>query len=178
MRAADPPGGVGAVRYAGGDLLDSFVVDLPPGSAQDIGRLAELALAEQPKSFRTLMAVRDTIMARFGVKASGAVRVANDGLPRIDFFPILAISDCEIELGYDDIHLDFRAWLALIVTPQGRSLQSTTVARAHNLLGRLYLGIIRPFHVAIVKAGLSRAAHAPALIAPALDEKPILPSIE
>lgn len=158
VRPANPPGGAGAARYAGGDLLDSFVVDLPAHSACDIGCLAELALSNQPKAFRRLMAVRDAIMARFSVKTSGAVRVANDGLPKIDFFPILATSDHEIELGYDDVHLDFRAWLTLVATPQGRSLQSTTVARAHNLLGRAYLVIIRPFHVAIVRAGLRRAA--------------------
>jgi hypothetical protein len=158
VRTIDPPGGPGAVRYAGADLLDSYVVDLPAHSADDIGRLAELALSNPPASVRTLMAVRDAIMSRFGVKTSFEVRKADDGLPRIDFFPILAKSDHEIELGFDDVHLDFRAWLTLISTSQGRSLQSTTVARAHSLLGRGYLAIIRPFHVAIVRAGLRRAA--------------------
>ena len=158
VRAAAPPGGRNAVRYANADLLDSYAVDLPAGSTADVGRLAELALSDPPLLFRTLMATRDLIMSRFGVKTSGEVRKADDGLPRINFFPIIAKSDDEIELGFDDVHLDFRAWLTITSTSQARSLQSTTVARAHGLLGRGYLTVVRPFHVAIVRAGLRRAA--------------------
>jgi hypothetical protein len=85
VRTVDPPGGPGAVRYASADLLDSYVVDLPAHSTSDIRRLAELALSNPPASFRTLMAVRDAIMSRLGVKTSAEVRKANDGLPRSIF---------------------------------------------------------------------------------------------
>lgn len=82
-------------------------------------------------------------MTLFGVKATGDL-VADD---YIAFFPVLSRSTDEIVLGADDSHLDFRA--SVLLRRSDNRLAVTTAVRCHNLLGRLYLAAILPFHVLI-----------------------------
>lgn len=78
----------------------------------------------------------------------------------IDFFRIRSRSERELVLGEDDRHLDFRISVLLQPGPPGtaRELVATTVVNCHNLLGRLYLAAIRPFHHLVVRSSLRRAA--------------------
>ena len=78
------------------------------------------------------------------------------------FFKVYSKSDTEIILGEDDKHLDFR--LSVLRTPDlsptlGGQLTVSTVVHCHNLLGRIYILVIAPFHRRVVKASLRRAAH-------------------
>lgn len=75
----------------------------------------------------------------------------------IGFFPVLAKHDREIILGADDRHLDFRAVVLLRTQPDGqRELVAVTVVHCRNLLGRLYLATIAPFHRAVVRSNLEQ----------------------
>lgn len=154
----EPPLGAGATRYDNADLLDCFGILLPEGTKPDAYALACLALGDPPGWFRALMALRDGIMLLFGVETSAGLRARQKDIPHIDFFPVLGISESEIELGADDRHLDFRAWFSVEETREGLLFRATTVVRVRNLLGRLYLAAVRPFHVIIVRASLNRAA--------------------
>ena len=87
----------------------------------------------------------------FGVKASHALEAGD----RIVFFPVLSRSADEIVLGADDLHLDFRGSVLLRRTDR-TVVVATTVVRCHNLLGRLYLAAILPFHVLVVTDSLRR----------------------
>lgn len=152
-----------APTYKTSDLADAFAVPLPPAVAErPIDDLARDLLANPALWFRLLLAVRDGVMALFGVKTSGAVRSAamRDGVAYVDFFPILARRDRELILGEDDRHLDFR--LSLLVRDKadgaGRELVATTVVHCHNRLGRGYLRVIRPFHYLVVAGSLRRAS--------------------
>ena len=62
-------------------------------------------------------------------------------------------------LGEDDRHLDFRASLLLrpCEAESGTELVATTVVHCHNVLGRAYLMVIRPFHHLVVRSNLRRA---------------------
>lgn len=135
--------------YAGASLTDSFAVALPPGAPTDVDTLATLLFADPPVWFTILLAVRDRVMAPFGVKASHALSAGE----HIAFFPVLSRSADEIVLGADDRHLDFRASVLLRTD---RTLVATTVVRCHNLLGRLYLAAILPFHILVVTDALRR----------------------
>lgn len=149
-----PPFGVGAERYRNSTLLDSFGVVLPKDTRKDLYLLTRLALSKPPVIFRVLMAIRDRIMSVFGVHTSTQMRQLDRR--HIDFFPLLSLTNDEIELGLDDVHLDFRAYITLGDTDEGLVLQATTAAKAHNLLGRIYLAMILPFHMVIVRASLVR----------------------
>lgn len=151
-----------APRYAGADLLDAFAVTLPPAAQHDIEALAQATLNDPPAWFRALLGLRDRIMRRFGVTSSSAMRarLQADRAERIDFFRVLSRDEAELIVGDNDIHLDFQC--SLLVRPKAGTQQfelvATTVVRCHNLLGRTYLGTIAPFHRAVVRTLLSRAA--------------------
>ncbi len=135
--------------YAGASLTDSFAVALPPGAPADVDTLATLLFADPPLWFTILLAIRDRVMTLFGVKASHTLSAGE----HIAFFPVLSRSADEIVLGADDRHLDFRASVLLRTD---RTLVATTVVRCHNLLGRLYLAAILPFHILVVNDALRR----------------------
>ena len=65
-------------------------------------------------------------------------------------------------MGLADKHLDFR--LAIDVSAldeRRREVVATTLVRTHNLLGRVYLAIVLPFHRRIVPSMIARAARRP-----------------
>ena len=144
--------------YEGADLLDSYAVALPAHAPDDARVLARLALERPPAGFRLLMGMRDSVMSAVGIKTSADIRAEADGRDRIDFFPVIASSAAEVVLGEDDRHLDFRTAMTLVHERDRRLLVSTTSVRSHNRLGHLYLAVIRPFHLMIVRHGLERLA--------------------
>ena len=136
--------------YAGASLADSFAVTLPPQAPADIDTLATLLFTDPPRWFTILLAIRDRIVTLFGIKASHAL-VDGD---HIAFFPVLSRSPDEITIGADDRHLDFRG--SVLLRRAERVLVLTTAVRCHNLPGRLYLGVILPFHILVATSLLSR----------------------
>lgn len=155
---APPPASAIHGWYEGADLLDSYAVQLPPRAPDDARVLARVALERPPAGFRLLMGMRDAVMGVLGVKTSADIRSGADGRDRIDFLPVIASSADEVVLGEDDRHLDFRTALMLVREQDRRLLVSTTSVRCHNQLGRAYLAVIRPFHIAIVRRGLEHLA--------------------
>ncbi|MCB8879742.1 DUF2867 domain-containing protein [Acidisoma cellulosilytica] len=157
-----PTESVLAGLYPGADLADAFAVPLPAAVAdRKIEDIARSLLGDPALWFRTLLAMRDGVMTRFGVKTTAEVRAAaaRNGVERIDFFPVLGRRDRELILGEDDRHLDFRA--SVLVRDRrdgpGRELVFTSVVHCHNLLGRSYLCVIAPFHRLVVIGNLRRA---------------------
>jgi hypothetical protein len=74
----------------------------------------------------------------------------------VKFFKIYAISENEVILGADDSHLNFRA----IVTNEKTDLYNIkviTLVEYNNLRGKIYMGIIKPFHRQIVKRMVKNA---------------------
>jgi len=111
-----------------------------------------------PRWAEALMAVRNRVVGWFGLKP-GVRRVSSAGGDMIGMFPVLAESAGEMLLGLDDRHLDFRVAVTVLpADPDARQITLTTVVRTHNLLGRVYLAVILPFHRVIVRSMLNRAA--------------------
>ena len=136
--------------YEGADLADSFAATLPSTAPAEIGALADLLFADLPLWFTVLLAIRDRLVPLFGVKASRDLPASE----HLAFFPVLSRSADEIVVGADDSHLDFRA--SVLLRRAGNLLAITTVVRCHNLLGRLYLATILPFHILIAHDLLRR----------------------
>jgi hypothetical protein len=150
--------------YPTTNLADAFSIDLPERTITDPEQLARFVFEQQPAWVAGLMALRDAIVAGFGLKTSNQLKRldAHSGTRRVHIFKIYETSEHEIILGEDDKHLDFR--LSGLYRPQSKTasgaprLVLSTVVKCHNVLGRTYILLIAPFHRLVVQASLRRAA--------------------
>lgn len=145
-----------ARTYPSTQLADAFAIQLPDQASRDPEVLARFMFSHQPAWIAALMRVRDSVVARLGLKTGKHLASLATGAraARIGIFKIYSRSDTEIIVGEDDRHLDFR--VAILCTDA--QLTVATVVHCHNLLGRTYLLVIAPFHRMVVKASLRRAA--------------------
>jgi len=113
----------------------------------------EAAFATFPPWVNWLMAFRNAIVAPFGLKTGKGREI---GQARVGFFPLIAEHQDQLIIGMDDRHLDFRCIVDLSVMEKGQEVVITTVLKRHNLLGRVYLSVITPFHKAILRTTMKR----------------------
>jgi hypothetical protein len=151
-----------ALRASGLSRID--FADAYSGQAElsyvDAEQAARAAFADPPQVARYLMALRNGIVAPFGLKAS--VDFRDLGLGKIDVFPIISNTGTEIVVGGDDKHLDFRIWIRVQPGPKGSEVTISTLVKINHLLGRAYLFVIMPFHRLLSRAMLQRAVNRPA----------------
>jgi hypothetical protein len=137
-------------------MSDSYrlVVD---EAALDAATAAHRMFGKMPWWIRALLAARNRLVAPFGLKTGRENAPAASR--RIGLFPIIAQTPQQVLLGLDDRHLDFRVAVAVVPLPDaGQQVTATTLVRTHNLLGRLYLAVVLPFHRVIVPAMLAQVA--------------------
>jgi hypothetical protein len=161
--ASLPPESRIAKAYASTNLADAYSIELPSGASTDPELLARFIFSHQAPWISRLIAVRDAIVGRFGLKTAKQLSAldAESNAGRVGIFKIYGIGPTEIVLGEDDRHLDFR--LSVLCsnqpTPGGkRRLTLSTVVHCHNRLGRLYIFVIAPFHRLVVQSSLRSAA--------------------
>ena len=166
--AALPAHGRIAGFYATTHLADAYGVALPGAASRDPEQLARFLFAQQPAWIHQLMKVRDALVGGLGLKTASQLQRTESGAPsqRVGIFKIYERHPDEIILGEDDSHLDFR--VSVLYTPAAMQVGSTpassprltvtTVVHCHNLLGRVYIFVIAPFHRLVVRAGLKRAS--------------------
>jgi hypothetical protein len=145
------------------NLSDAFAIRLPTGASGDPALLARFIFSHQPAWIGQLTNLRDMIVVGLGLKtARQLTTLANDpNQTRLGIFKVYSTTPFEIVVGEDDKHLDFRVSVMCsedLATENGRRLTISTVVHCHNLLGRVYLFVIAPFHRLVVKASLRRAA--------------------
>lgn len=121
-------------------------------------RHAALAVFDKPPAWaNALMAVRNRVMGLFGVK-NAPEHFAPAAMARVGMFPVISETAEAILLGFDDRHLDFRIAVTLSKLPDGSTAVTvTTAVLTHNLLGRVYLAVIMPFHRLLARTMLNRA---------------------
>ncbi len=149
--------------YPSVNLADAFAVRLPAGASSDPDALARFLFLHQPAWVGSLMKLRDLLVAGFGLKTGKhlASLAGSAKAQRLGIFKVYSLSESEIIVGEDDKHLDFRVsvFCEPAAAPEAsRQLVVSTVVRCHNRLGRAYIFLIAPFHRAVVKASLGRAA--------------------
>lgn len=152
-----------ANTYATTNLADAYSAELPTGTSMDPEVLARFIFSQRSSWMTGLMAVRDAIVAGFGLKTARDFRSADGESKenRVGIFRIYSKDRTEIVLGEDDKHLDFRLSVLCPDAPSTldqRRLIVSTVVHCHNRFGRAYIFLIAPFHRLIVKASLRRAA--------------------
>jgi len=136
-------------------MCDAYRMVVNDG-ALDAPTAAYRIFGHAPRWIRVFMALRNHLVAPLGLKTR-----VEDGVRRIGYFPVISETPERVLLGLDDKHLDFR--IAVDVVPLGgaqRQVTATTVVRTHNLLGRIYLLIVLPFHRAMVPILLTQAVQA------------------
>lgn len=156
-----PPDSLIARVFPRIDYADAFSSPLrAPGASLDDAFKAFFRSA--PAWLMGLMDLRDRAARIIGLKTSQGGSAANreralkemriEPGVSVGIFHIHGRSGNEVLAGEDDKHLDFRASVLLGETrPDGtRELAVATVVRIHNLLGRVYFGVVRPIHRFIV----------------------------
>ena len=145
-----------------GDFLDCYSVAISPPD-RPLEEILQYALIAMPGWARTLLHLRDRCVRVFGIKTTQELPQDNNFRKtlavggHVGFMQIRSMSDSEIILGEDDSHLDFR--VALRREPgKGGVVSLATLVHRHNLIGRMYLFLILPFHILIVKSRLAAAA--------------------
>ncbi|PKK41195.1 hypothetical protein CI102_14436 [Trichoderma harzianum] len=160
-----------ASLYKSAYFVDAYAVSLPipKSGAYTPDVLARAFFCEPPAWFSLLMRIRDRVMATFGVKRSTEIQAAAEkrGIDTIAVFPILSRTDSEIIVGEFDSHLDFQTSILIREhqdfvmdymesNSEAREMVVTTVVHCHGLFGKVYIAIIKAFHVMIVKYSLRR----------------------
>jgi Protein of unknown function (DUF2867) len=115
--------------------------------------------ARQPRWVEALLALRNIMVAPFGLKTSGDGEPAPGGM--IGLFPVVSEAPDRLIAGFNDSHLDFRVVVDVMPSDHGQQVTATTLVLTHNLLGRIYLATIVPFHRLIVRNMLQRAFFQP-----------------
>ena len=138
------------------DWADRFTLGLPVDNLT-AREAARLALENPPGWVRRLMALRNALVAPFGLK--GAAEELRTSEVEIGGFPVVSASDDRVVLGFNDRHLDFRIVIDVMADrPRGQTLSVMTLVHRNNLFGRLYLAAVMPFHKLIVRTALTGVA--------------------
>ncbi|MCG7491961.1 DUF2867 domain-containing protein [Thalassobius sp. Cn5-15] len=133
-------------HHRDGDFIDCYSCpsDMAPQDA------ASQALT-MPSWAKVLLNLRNILVKPLGLKTETSAEGDN-------LFPVTHDSADEVILGTDDKHLDFRI---AILRDQGRIYMSTWV-HPHNRMGQIYLQLVMPFHVLIMRNSIRRLAQATA----------------
>jgi hypothetical protein len=136
---------------AGAQFSDAYTI-LVDGRRLDARGAAERMFGRMPRWIAPLMAIRDRIVAPFGIKTAREISAPRS----IGFFPVVSESAHRLVVGLDDRHLDFRVVVDVAPAGRGRRVTATTIVLTHGRLGRCYLAAILPFHRRIVRAMLAQ----------------------
>jgi hypothetical protein len=142
----------------GAQFGDAYQVTIE-GSSLDPVEAAKRAVYGAPSWIYFLLRLRTVLVKPFGLKPGEDPSRDKAGADNIGLFPILDRKPERLTLGMNDKHLDFR--LLVDVKDIGGGMQTvtaSTVVKTHNQLGRLYLGLVKPFHRIIVPAMLAKVS--------------------
>lgn len=127
---------------------------LAPDRLPRVDRLAQAFFSDaMPMWVSRLMALRDRLVARFGLRTGAEFVVSS--VPeeirvgdRVGPWPVVARNEHEIVFRDDDSHLEFA--FSLRIDPSAGRVDATTFVKFHNATGRIYFFFVKPFHRLIV----------------------------
>ena len=158
VAVAVPAEALAQFAFAPVHYADAFRIALSENRPSEMTALAHDLFGRRdafPAYVSWLLSLRNILIRPFNIKSTMDVEKARDG--GVAFFELLQETDNEVVLGEDDGHLDLR--LSLLKTHEGERsyLTVTTFVRIHNLVGRCYFAMIKPFHKRIVMATMGKA---------------------
>jgi len=120
-----------------------------------------------PIWLKAILLARHHVGSWFGLKGASSAQLMNPiraasyrAGENIGPWPIYFIGEGELVAGRNNRHLDFRLSVLKAGTGQRPSAIVSTVCRAHNWIGRMYLRAVAPFHVWGVQRLLRKASEA------------------
>ena len=140
---------------AGAQFADAFGLDID-GRTLDARQAAERMIGRAPRWIDAMVALRNVLVAPFGLKTSGASATTPQDM--IGMFPVISQTPDRLVAGFNDRHLDFRVVVDVATHGAGQQVTATTLVKTHNWLGRTYLAIILPFHRLVVRTMLRQVA--------------------
>ncbi len=142
---------------------DSYRVALLPAHASVVD-IFFAVFGHHPVWLKTILLVRHRVGAWLGLGAASTAQLLNPvrsesycAGQNIGPWPIYFLGESELIAGRDNKHLDFRLSVQTHTTGEASFATVSTVCRAHNQFGRVYLRVIAPFHKWGVKRLLARA---------------------
>jgi Protein of unknown function (DUF2867) len=140
---------------AGAQFSDAFSIAVD-NTGLDARHAAQKMLARGPRWIDALIRLRNRLVTPFGLKtpAPGETTLTDT----VGIFPVISETPGRLVAGFNDRHLDFRVVVDVATAGNGRRVTLTTLVLTHNLLGRVYLAIILPFHRLIARAMLRQVA--------------------
>jgi hypothetical protein len=153
VREVDPNVDPGAL-LPGAQFIDAYRIAVEH-AALDARQAAERMLARAALD-RCPADPAHLIVAPFGLKTSAPNQSGTADI--IGLFPVLSQTPDRLVAGFDDKHLDFRIVVDVAGSGASRNVTATTLVLTHNLLGRVYLATILPFHRLVVRAMLRQVA--------------------
>lgn len=154
---ATDPGVDTAALLAGAQFADAFSITVD-GPALNARQAAERMMTRSPQWIERLTALRNALVAPFGLKTTGAVD--NGGSDIIGIFPVVSETPQRLVAGFNDKHLDFRVVVDVVTSGASQRVTATTLVLTHNWLGRTYLAIILPFHRLVARTMLAQVGDA------------------
>jgi hypothetical protein len=130
-------------RISAGDFLDGYAVASPLNAKDTVDTGLTM-----PNWANWLLGLRNMIVKPFGLKTD--MDDAQNGA----IFPVQYETTEEIIVGTDDRHLDFR----ITVLRENDMIHMGTWVRPKNVFGKIYLTVVMPFHILIVRDAMRRIA--------------------
>jgi hypothetical protein len=149
-------------RLGGAYFYDCYVAPMQSEGASAL-ELYLGVVAQTPPWVNFLMAVRNRVVALFGLKNLGHLGAVNQAKPagayqvgdRVGIFSVLYLTQEEVILGDADKHLNVQVSVRK-AGHAGGGIAVSTVVHIHNMLGRIYMLPVTPIHKVIVRAMLRR----------------------
>lgn len=124
----------------------------------DLYCISNLIFGTMPKWVEILMKIRNTTVKIFGLKTeipedfNTTFKIGG----YVGFFQIFNIQQNEIILGADDKHLNFR--VSIYNSDEKEfNIKVTTLVHYNNRFGKIYLAIVKPFHLPVIKSMIKQA---------------------
>lgn len=133
----------------GAQFIDAFRVEIG-GAAVNAREACTRMVLHGPRWIGALIRLRNVLVKPFGLKISGEGAPAPGGL--IGLFPVLSETPELLVAGFNDSHLDFRIVVDVSGDAASRRVTLITLVQTHNLLGRTYLTLIKPFHKLVARS--------------------------
>jgi hypothetical protein len=109
--------------------------------------------AHRPLWMKLLLIARNKVASLAGLDAPTAFEILHVEIKdsyvvgeKMGVWPIFLLSDDEVVTGRNNKHMDFRLSVLKVPDGDGTSVVVSTICTVHNLMGKVYLFFIAPFH--------------------------------